>query len=184
MSNICDLENNTPKPWYVIRTFNCQEMKISDFLTEKKKTHFVPMTYAEIKKRENNKPKRVLVPAVHNLIFLRKDESQKSILKLLEECNIPLNVLRKETTSRCYEIPDCQMTEFRTLCDPNFENTQFITHEEAEAKPGKEVRIIHGQFAGMTGKLHRVRNDYFFIKTLVGIGVMIRISRWYCQVIP
>ena len=34
----------------------------------------------------------------------------------------------------------------------------------------------------MTGKLHRVKNKYYFIKTLAGFGVMIRISRWYCEV--
>ena len=38
-------------------------------------------------------------------------------------------------------------------------------------------------FAGMTGKLHRVKNSYFFIKTLVGVGVMLHISRWYCKVL-
>lgn len=168
--------------WYALRTYNCQEMKISDFLAEKNIVHFIPMTYIERKNREG-KVKKVLVPVVHNLIFLRKDESQKKILSTLAECLTPLSVLRKDGHNDCYEIPDSQMIEFRALCDPDFEDTQFMTHEEAEAKPGKDVRIVHGQFAGMTGKLHRVNNNYFFIKTLVGVGVMIRISRWYCKVI-
>lgn len=168
--------------WYVLRTFNCQEMKISDFLTEKKIVHFIPMTYVERKSRDG-KLKRVLVPVVHNLIFLRKDGTQKQILRMLDECFTPVSVLRKEGSNDCYEIPDSQMIEFRALCDPDFEGTQFMTGEEADAKPGKEVRIVHGQFAGMTGKLCRVRNNYFFIKTLAGMGVMIRISRWYCEVI-
>ena len=173
---------NKPVTWYAIRTYNCQEMKISDFLTGKEKEHFIPMTYVERKGRDG-KVKRVLVPVVHNLIFLRKDEPQKRMLRLLGACTGPLSVLRKEGSLDCYEIPDSQMVEFRALCDPDFEDTQFITHEEAEAKPGKEVRIVHGQFAGMTGKIHRVNNNYFFIKTLAGVGVMIRISRWYCKVI-
>lgn len=170
------------KVWYAIRTFNCQEEKISDFLTEKGKTHFIPMTYAEKKNREG-KAKRILVPVVHNWIFLLKDQPEKLILRMLNECTVPMHVLRWEESSRCYEIPDGEMTEFRALCDPDFENTQFITHEQAEAKPGKSVRIIHGQFAGMTGKLCRVKNNYYFIKVLAGIGVMMHISRWYCEVI-
>ncbi len=168
--------------WYVLRTFNCQELKIRDFLKEKKKVHFVPMTYAEKRVREGE-VKRVLVPVVHNLIFLLKDESQKSILRMLQECPISLSVLREAHSAKCYEIPDCQMTEFRILCDPNFECKKFITHEEAEAKPGKSVRIIHGQFAGITGKLHRIKNNFYFIKTLAGVGIIMRISRWYCEVI-
>ena len=41
---------------------------------------------------------------------------------------------------------------------------------------------ISAPFTGMTGKLHRVKNKFYFIKTLAGFGVMIRISRWYCEV--
>lgn len=175
-------KKNKPITWYALRTYNCQEMKISDFLSDRQLVHFIPMTYNEKKTREG-KVKRILVPVVHNLIFLRKDKSQKEILSLLGECMTPVSVLRKEGTSDCYEIPDSQMIEFRALCDPNFEGTQFMTHEEADAKPGKEVCVVHGPFSGMTGKLHRVNNNYFFIKTLVGVGVMIRISRWYCKVI-
>ncbi|WP_418696796.1 UpxY family transcription antiterminator [Bacteroides sp.] len=168
--------------WYVLRTYNRQELKISEYLSELGKEHFIPMTYVERKGRDG-KVKRVLTPVVHNMIFLRKDEPQKLMLDMLEGCTVPLSVLRKENSTECYEIPENQMTEFRSLCDPSFEGTHFMTHEEAEAKPGKEVRIVHGPLAGMTGKLHRVKNSFFFIKTLAGLGVMIRISRWYCEVI-
>ena len=136
------IKQTTKNPWYAVRTFNCQELKISDFLKERKKVHFVPMTYVE--KEKEGKTRKMLVPVVHNLVFL--------------------------------------MTEFRILCDPDFKDTLYITHEEAEAKPGKNVRIIHGPFAGITGKLHRARGGYYLIKTLAGVGVMMRISRWYCEV--
>ena len=177
-----DLNNqNKQNPWYAVRTFNCQELKISDFLRERGKVHFIPMTYVE--KEREGKMKRMLVPVVHNLIFLQKDESQKAMLGMLEECGVPFNVLRNKETRHLCEIPDSQMTEFRVLCDPDFKDTLYITHQEAEAKPGKNVRIIHGPFSGITGKLHRTRGGYYFIKTLAGVGVMMRISRWYCEVI-
>lgn len=183
MSDIIKSETSAPSSvWYAIRTFNCQEMKLSAFLKEKGKTHFIPMTYAEKKTREG-KVKRVLVPVVHNLLFLKKEDSQKQILQMLDEFALPVNIFRQKESSRFCEITDREMQEFRALCDPEFEASRFITPEEAEAKPGKQVRIIHGPFAGMTGKLHRVRNNYYFIKSLVGVGVMMRISRWYCTVI-
>lgn len=168
--------------WYAIRTFNCQELRLGEFLTEKGKDFFIPMTYAERRNRMGQ-TKRVLVPVVHNLLFLRKDEPQKHLMRLLAECNLPMNVFRKEGTGEWYEIPDRQMLEFRALCDPDFKDTLFMTSEEADAKPGKLVEVIHGPFAGMTGKLHRVKNSFYFIKTLVGVGVMLRISRWYCRVL-
>lgn len=53
------IKQTTKNPWYAVRTFNCQELKISDFLKEKKKVHFVPMTYVV----EN--PLKV-VPLIHS----------------------------------------------------------------------------------------------------------------------
>lgn len=44
------IKQTTKNPWYAVRTFNCQELKISDFLKERKKVHFVPMTYVEKEK--------------------------------------------------------------------------------------------------------------------------------------
>ena len=83
MTGINDLNNqNKQKPWYAVRTFNCQELKISDFLRERGKVHFIPMTYVE--KEREGKMKRMLVPVVHNLIFLQKDESRKAMLGMLE----------------------------------------------------------------------------------------------------
>ena len=174
------IKQTTKNPWYAVRTFNCQELKISDFLKERKKVHFVPMTYVE--KEKEGKTRKMLVPVVHNLVFLQNIERRKATLAMLKECNVPFSVLCDKETKHPCEIPDKQMTEFRILCDPDFKDTLYITHEEAEAKPGKNVRIIHGPFAGITGKLHRARGGYYFIKTLAGVGVMMRISRWYCEV--
>lgn len=33
------IKQTTKNPWYAVRTFNCQELKISDFLKERKKVH-------------------------------------------------------------------------------------------------------------------------------------------------
>lgn len=175
-------QTDDKSPWYAIRTFNCQELRLGEYLTEKGKEYFIPMTYTERRNREGH-TKRVLVPVVHNLLFLRKDEPQKHLFRMLSECNLPMTVFRKEGTGEWYEIPENQMLEFRALCDPDFKDTLFMTSEEADAKPGKMVEVIHGPFTGMVGKLHRVKNSYFFIKTLVGVGVMLHISRWYCRVL-
>ena len=143
MTVINDLNNqNKQNPWYAVRTFNCQELKISDFLRERGKVHFIPMTYAE--KEREGKMKRMLVPVVHNLIFLQKDESQKAMLGMLEECGVPFNVLRNKETRHLCEIPDSQMTEFRVLCDPDFKDTLYITKKEEDEKHRKNVSIIHG----------------------------------------
>lgn len=166
--------------WYILYTFNCQELKVGDYLASKGKTYFIPIMYKEKVTREG-KHKRVLLPVVHNLVFLQKDDNEKKILEFLSESPVPIYILRKEKTLDCYEVSDKEMLEFRTLCDPNFSDTCFISNDEAETKPGKMVEVVHGPFKGMRGKLHRIRNQFYFIKSLAGLGVMIRISRWYCK---
>lgn len=42
MTGINDLNNqNKQNPWYAVRTFNCQELKISDFLRERGSKRFI-----------------------------------------------------------------------------------------------------------------------------------------------
>jgi len=169
--------------WYAIRTFNCMEMEISEFLRKKDLINFVPMTYAEKFEKNEVKPKRIFVPVIHNYIFLQKTKPEKEICKILNKCQLPLSVIKKESTCNFYEITEQEMNEFRLLCDPQFDNSVFMERDEAEAKPGKDVIIIHGPFEGIKGKLYRKDDNFYFIKTLVGIGVMVRISRWYCKVL-
>ena len=176
--------NDNISCWYAIRTFNCKEVAISNFLTGRGLPNFVPMTYSTKFVEGKEKPLKILVPVVHNYLFLQKTKSTSDILQILNECSIPMSIIRDRDTKKFCEISDSEMREFRLLCDPQFDSSIFLDSEDVEAKPGKEVIIIHGPFKGVRGKLHRVRNNYYFIKAFVGIGVMVRISRWYCQVEP
>ena len=73
------------------------------------------------------------------------------------------------------------MVEFRMLCDPQYQTSVFMTQSEAEAMIGKEVRVVAGPFKGSTGKLVRKNKQYYFLKAVIGMGVMVRVSRWYCE---
>ena len=170
--------------WYALRTFNCQERKISRWLTEKGCAHFIPMTYSEtVKVQEGEKPKRVLVPVVHNLIFIEKSSTEKEMLGLLEECVWPVSLFRKADSSHPCEIPARDMVDLRMLCDPSYTDSQFLTQGEAEAMEGKEVRVVHGPFKGAVGRLVRKQKHYYFLKVVAGLGVMVRVSRWYCEAV-
>lgn len=174
--------------WYALRTFHRQEKKVSLFLTELQLQHFIPMAYstqmAQSKKGEDDASepvKPMLVPAVHNLVFVRKSLSQKEMLKALAECTTPIYVFRSQDSHRPCEISNREMEELRMLCDPQYEASVFVTQAEAEAMIGKEVRVVAGPFKGTVGRLVRKKKQYYFLKTVIGMGVMVRISRWYCE---
>lgn len=175
------MENN----WLVIRTFNRKEMEVGAFLKAKGLTYFIPMTYKEKVVNNELKPRRILIPVIHNYVFLQKPDGDSDIRLLLTECRIPLTLMKNKGDDHVSEIPNKDMTDFRLLCDPDFGRTpkEFLDAEEAEVKPGREVEIVHGPFAGIRGKLHKNSQKYWFIKTVGGVSVMLRISRWYCKVV-
>ena len=180
--------NMDNKAWYALRTFNRQEKKVSLFLTEQELQHFIPMVYstrmAPSKKDQpdSSEPEKpLLVPAVHNLVFVRKSLSQKEMLKTLSDCHTPVYVFRSPGSQRPSEISARDMEELRMLCDPQYEASVFVTQAEAEAMVGKDVRVIAGPFKGTVGRLIRKHKQYYFLKSVVGMGVMVRISRWYCE---
>ena len=169
--------------WLVLRTYNRKEMEISSFLQQNGLRHFIPMTYQERFVNAQEKPHRVLVPVIHNYVFLEKSDDEASLLTLLASCRVPMQFMKQHDTGRLCEIPDREMVEFRLLCDPDYTKTptEFLEADQAEVLPGREVEVIHGPFAGIHGKLHKKNQKYWFIKTVGGVSVMMRISRWYCK---
>ena len=182
MDNNLIMEGSDRKVWYAIRTYNHKENEISQYLTDKGLTNFIPMVYKE-KLSQGGKQKRVLVPAVHNLLFLSKTCTEKEIRNILGGCNIPLSILKNSDTGNYYEIPDYQMVEFRAMCDPGYTGTKYVTKDFADARPGKEIRVTRGTFKGLTGKLVQYKSGYFVVKTFAGIGIMLHIPKWYCEVL-
>ncbi len=171
--------------WVVIRTFNRKEMEVSAFLKKNELHHFIPMTYTEKLKKGEERPRMVQVPVVHNYIFLKKSLEEKELRSKLSECTFPMQLMTDRKSGNLSEIPDREMVEFRLLCDPDYSKTpkEFVDVEDSEVLPGRDVMIIHGQFAGIRGKLCKKNQKYWFVKTVGGISVMLRISRWYCKVI-
>ncbi len=169
-----------PPVWYALQTFFQKEQEVEDFLRGKGYEPFIPKLYQERVDRDGKK-KRVLLPAVHNLLFLPKDGDGKEQAHVLEECPCPVRILRHRDTGKLYEIPDKQMTEFRAICDPTYSGTLYTPRAFADERPGKRVRVIQGPFKGMEGKLVRYQSRFYIVITLVNIGVFLRISRWYCE---
>lgn len=167
--------------WYAIRTFHNQECHLAEFLNSYQFQTFIPMTIGA--KTVDGKPKRIMVPIVHNLVFLQKPLSDKDLVSILDLSRIPYMIYKTKDSAHFSEISDREMTEFRTFCDPTFEDTRFVTQEEINAKIGRDIEIIHGPLKGLRGKFVRYGNNYFVVKTLAGICVMVHISRWYCKFI-
>lgn len=181
-TNSTEAERTDEFSWYAVRTFNRQEKKVVDFFEDESLCSFIPMMYADkLVEEEGQKPRRVLVPAVRNLIFLKKTTTGKEMAAKLARCPIPISPLKRKTDTGFYEIPAREMLEMRMLCDPQFNAFIFELPENGDITVGHEVRILSGPFKDFTGRLVRKSKKYYFVKTIAGVGVMVRISRWNCE---
>lgn len=166
--------------WYALQTFYQKELKVETYLQELGFSPFIPKLYREHVMLDGKKV-RELFPAVHNLLFLRKEFDTSRLDSILAKCPVPLRILRHKDSTKYYEIPDTQMVEFRAICDPNYTGTLYTDREFAEARPGQPVRVVHGVFKGLTGKLVRYKNRSFVVITLATLGVFVHIPKWYCE---
>ena len=180
--NDLDKERQTEgrKAWYAVQTFYCKEEHLGKYLEKKGVNYFIPMRYIEHETLDGKKHRK-LTPAVHNLLFIEKEFTEKELLERVKDCTIPFLLVRDRSTRRCYEIPDCEMLEFRAVCDPNYKGTLYVDTVTAEARPGQAVRVIRGPFAGLEGKLTQYKKSYYEVVTLATIGVMLHIPKWYCE---
>jgi transcription antitermination factor NusG len=165
--------------WLVIQTYFKHELDVGAFLKEKGINYFIPMGYKE-KTQADGKTKRILAPIIHNYVFVENKMPVREFKKMLAECYIPLHLLRNKGSEQPCEISNREMFEFRMLCDPQFDSQPSI-EIGTDVSVGKEVEVVHGHFAGIRGRLVRKQKQYWFVKTVVGISVVLRITRWFCK---
>ena len=166
--------------WFAVRTFYCKEESVARYLSSHGIEHFIPQRYQEEVTLDGER-KRKLVPAVHNLLFIKSTISEKEMKDIISQCPVSVSVIKNQGTKKYYQIPNSQMVEFRAICDPNYKNTLYVDQEVAEARVGEEVRVVRGQFTGLKGKLVRYKNRSYVVIVLAGLGVMIHIPKWYCR---
>lgn len=166
--------------WFAVRTFYCKEERVAQYFSSHGIEHFIPQRYQEEVTLDGER-KRILVPAVHNLLFIKLAVSEKEITDIITQCPISISVIKNQETKKYYQIPNNQMVEFRAICDPNYKDTLYVDQEIAKARIGEEVRVIRGQFKGLKGKLVRYKNRSYVVIILAGLGVMVHIPKWYCR---
>lgn len=170
-------------PWYALRLLTVRQTEIADMLKGMGLEVFVPMEYVDMEDRRNH-VKHVLRPVVRNLLFVRKTVDQKAFRDLIVSLPYKVSVVKKSVGSLAYyEIPACEMREFRTMCNPDILMKKYLSEQQAKLKAGTPVVVTHGPLKGLRGKLVRSNKQYFLLKEVPGMGVMLKVTRWCCKTI-
>ena len=161
-----------PKIWFPMRVTYQREMKVKAELDRLGIECFVPMRYRIVDVDAEN-PRRVLVPAINNLIFVRSTQERISGLKASNEVLEPLRYMMDRTASREHAIMtvgDREMENFMRVASRTDDSVMFLNEESVVGKEGKRVMITGGTFEGVTGVVRRVKRCKRVVVELEGIA--------------
>lgn len=125
-----------------------RELNIKQLLDEQAIDNFIPMRY-EIRVK-NKKKKRILMPVVHNLIFVH---TQPETIKRIKK-DIPYlqyMTIQEEGCRKPIIVPDKQMKQFIAVAGTNDEHLIYMETKDINLAKGTKVRIHGGLFDGQEG---------------------------------
>ena len=164
---------NTPVWWAMSAPYQ-RELKAKAALDKLGIENFVPMRYQAVRKRTGSMS-RELLPAIHNLIFVRGSkpcvsQAKKDILWLQwltrpeDGKNVPVTV------------PDKDMEQFIAVTNTYNEHLIYIQPDEIDLRKGTPVRILGGPFNGFEGTFIKVKGSrkkrvVVMLKGIVGVAM-------------
>ena len=170
-------------PWYAIKLYGLSQKKVEEYLVDKGLETFIPQEYVDVEDAEH-KVKHVLRPVVKNLIFLKKTMDEGDIKKVISSSDLKMSVITVSKIDKRYcEIPARQMDEFMLMCNPDILLKKFISEEQAHLKKGALVRVKRGPLQGFTGRLVRANKNYYLLKDVPGMAVLLKVTKWCCVVL-
>lgn len=152
---VADNAHIAPEVWYAMSAPYRRELLAREWLSERGIECFVPMRYEIVTLRGGHKSRK-LVPAIHNLLFVRTTPAVmreiKSLLPIIQYLVTPC-----EGRNRPIIVPDRQMHQFIRVCENYADHLVYLHPSELNLHRGTPVRIIGGTLDGVEGTFVKVR---------------------------
>ena len=164
-----------PKMWFPMRVTYQREMKVKAELDRLGIENFVPMRYKVVERQNDGdtEVRRVLVPAINNLIFVRSTQERLSELKQTNEVLEPLRYMMDRTAvgeHAIMTVADREMENFMRVASRTDDSVMFLDNETVVGKEGKRVEIMGGAFEGVTGVIRRVKRCKRVVVEIEGVA--------------
>ena len=164
-----------PKTWFPMRVTYQREMKVKAELDRLGIENFVPMRYKVVESQNDGdmELRRVLVPAINNLFFVRSTKERVSEPKRTNEVLEPLRYMMDRTAScehTIMTVADRKMENFMRVASRTDDSVMFLDNETVLGKEGKRVEIMGGAFEGVTGVIRRVKRCKRVIVEIEGVA--------------
>lgn len=152
------------KAWFAIRVPYSREMKLKIHFDEKGIVTFLPMHYVQ-----KEKGKKVLVPAIHNLLFVNctREEIDQSKEELIYK--LPFFYIIDKANQKPIIVPEKQMQDFIAVAGTMDESLLFLNDIDAKLGKGDKVRVTGGIFIGVEGEIMRIKRDRRVVVSVKGL---------------
>lgn len=151
-----------------------RELKMKSQLDELGIENFVPMQYEVT--GQGGQSKYELVPAIHNLIFVRSTQENLTLLKMTREGLAPLRYMMKPAKDgngqEIMRVPDRQMENFIRVASAGNDKVRFLEYGDFLTQPGRRVRVTDGYFAGVEGVIKRIKNNKHVVVQIDGVAAV------------
>lgn len=162
---------NQQLQWYPMRVTYNREMKVQASFLSFGIESFIPMRYEFV--TDGDDCGRRLVPAVHNLIFVRSTKDIITKLKHSYEVFEPLRYIVSNSVTdggfpKILTVRDRDMENFIRACRVGTD-IEYLRYDPFLDKPGQRVRVINGKFAGVEGVVKRIRKNKRVVVMISGV---------------
>lgn len=151
--------------WYVIRVTYNREMIVKAELDSLGVESFIPMCHRVTEK--NGKLVKQLVPAVHNLIFIRMTQDEMKGYKATTK--LPVRYMMEREKRIPLTVPEWQMRNFIAVSGTNDEQLIYLDPQDAGLKKGDRVKVTGGLFCGLEGTFMRIKGDRRVVVSIPGV---------------
>ena len=161
--------------WFVLRVTYNRTQKACDIISTANVQSYMPMHY--VIKKEIGKKKRTLQPLLPNLFFvyatretvnsiIKKKGEETSVLKFYLDKTKPLEDNGKHPP---LTIPFTSMTNFIKATSTDSEHVRIVSAEQCHYKSGDLVKVIDGEFKGVTGRVARIAGQQRVVVEISGL---------------
>ena len=161
--------------WFVLRvTYNRTE-KACGIISTSDVQSYMPVHY--VVKKEIGKKKRILQPLLPNLLFVYATrEAVSSIIKKKDEDTPILKYYLDKTKPKEINgkhppltIPFSAMINFIKATSTESDHVRIVSNEQCHYKSGDIVKVIDGEFKGVTGRVARITGQQRVVVEIVGL---------------
>ena len=161
--------------WFVLRVTYNRTQKAYSIVSTSDVQSYMPMHY--VIKKEIGKKKRMLQPLLPNLFFvyatretvnsiIKKKGEETSVLKFYLDKTKPLEDNGKHPP---LTIPFTSMTNFIKATSTESEHVRIVSAEQCHYKSGDIVKVIDGEFKGVTGRVARIAGQQRVVVEISGL---------------